>query len=398
MLFYPTNVSADSSRSPIDRPTIGTADAARSVAVVDFDGLSELDKQVWETIRATRPEFRSPFFSVGFSAAVHRARGDVDVAILREGSDPIGYFPFHRIRNVALPVGRFFNDAHNIITRREHLIDWMWFLKQCDLKAFDFHAMPGTSQAVLDEHSHGTIDSFAADIGDDSIAYLNRLRKSHRTIARQPQKTRKMQREIGPVRLEFDCRDPELLDLTIGWKRQQYRRTHILDLFGPNWTRRLVTELHRADDESQHDETTHDDRDDTTMRGLLSVLWAGDQVVAAHFGIREGDLIHYWFPAFNAKYARYSPGTALYCAMIESATEKGVRCIDMGYGEQPYKLKQTDAVTSVAFGCLSRSRLHGWWRSAETKAISMVKRMPMKEPIKRVWRRVQPQAGISKIR
>ena len=99
---------------------------------------------------------------------------------------------------------------------------------------------------MLAKYGHGTILSFRADIGDNATAYLARLGSQHRTIGRQPQKTRKMNREIGPVRLELDCRDPQVREVAIEWKRQQYRRTHILDLFGPSWTRKLVAALHEG--------------------------------------------------------------------------------------------------------------------------------------------------------
>ncbi|NNE00080.1 MAG: GNAT family N-acetyltransferase [Pirellulaceae bacterium] len=360
------------------------------VDVVAWDQLTFADLSRWEQIRATRPEFASPFFSVRFSRTIDVVRGDVSVAVLRDDNDIVGFLPFHRIGNQAFPVGRCFNDAHNIICHRDTQIDWLWILSQMDVKAFDFHAMVGTDPDDLQKYSYvGTIRSFCAELGDDSLAFLDKLEREHNTIRRQRQKSRKMAREVGPLELEIDCRDPDLLQQTIQWKRNQYRRTDILDFFTPDWTRQLLSELH------------HPPSADTVpgqARGLLSVLRAGQNIVAAHYGIIEGDLLHYWFPTYDPAYRRYSPGTALFTAIVSDSTRCGIRCIDMGYGEQPYKLKQTDQTSEVAFGCISQSSLYRRWRSVETAAITTIKKAPMKESLKRIWRRMQPQAGISKLR
>ncbi|WP_419189057.1 GNAT family N-acetyltransferase [Stieleria marina] len=360
------------------------------VKVVAFDDLTHDDLVLWEQIRATRPEFATPFFSARFNAAVHRVRQDVDVAVIQAANRTIGFLPFHRIGNVAFPAGRCFNDAHNIIARSDKHVDWIWLLEQIGVKAFDFHAMMGADLSELGRQNYiGTIQSFRAELGNDSRAFLKKLGREHKTVGRQPQKTRKMGREIGPVELEIDCRDPSLLEHTIRWKREQYQRTDILDLFTPDWTRGLLMELFNGDGQS---DVPGD------ARGMLSVLRAGDSIVAAHYGILENGLLHYWFPAYDPAYGRYSPGTALFTGITAQASDYGIHCIDMGYGEQPYKLKQTDQTGEVAFGCVSRSSLYRRWRSVETAAITAIKKAPMKESLKRIWRTIQPNAGISKLR
>ena len=368
-----------------EKPRLG-----RQVHVLRFDQLTEHHLKSWQAIRSLRAEFNTPFFSTQFSAAVHRARGDVEVAIVSEDNQIIGFLPFQRVNNVAHPVGRCFNDAHNLIAEKDAGIDWIWLLEQIDVKAYDFHAMLGSSPQRLGPKNHiGTIASFCATLGDDSQAFLAKISKRHKTIRRQPQKTRKMAREIGPVQLEIDCRSTDLLDQTIRWKRDQYNRTNILDFFTPKWTRDLLSGLFNPECLGELP---------GNARGLLSVLRAGENVVAAHYGIIEDDLLHYWFPTYDPKYARYSPGTALFRQIVAAASDHGIRYIDMGYGEQPYKLKQTDTKSEITYGCISRSSMYRRWRNLETAAVGMIKQAPMKESLKRVWRRIQPQAGISKLR
>ena len=286
------------------------------------------------------------------------------------------------------PVGRFLNDAHNIVADPRTPLDWMWMLNCCKLKSFDFHALVGHDHGMCNASIIGRTQSFSADLGTDSNAFLEALQTDHATIRRQDQKTRKLQREIGPVSVELDCRNPELISQAIDWKRNQYQRTNILDLFTPDWTRLLTHQLHDRPVKPIHE---------TPTRGILSVLRACDRVVAMHFGIVEAGLLHYWFPAYNPKFARYSPGTALFKRIVSESTHAGIHCIDMGYGEQPYKRKQTDTVTMVSHGCVSTSGTYRTWRRVTHSATKVVKKIPMKESVKQVVRKLHPRAGISKL-
>lgn len=351
-----------------------------------IDQLSQAELERWESIRSARPEFRTPFFSVAFCQAVQRARGDVNVVVVRDADEILGFLPFHRQGRTAYPAGRFFNDAQNLIAEKENLVSWHWLLREAGLRSFEFHALIGADENTFPAHTcHDQVQSFRCEIGDDSKSYLARLGKEHKTVGRQGQKTRKLAREVGAVTLEFDCRDSEILHQTIHWKREQYQRTHILDLFSKPWTMRLVDELFQRPADTKE------------TRGILSVLRAGDHVVAAHYGMIEGSLLHYWFPAYSPEFSKYSPGTGLFCSILEDASDHGINCVDMGYGEQPYKLKQTDATGSVYNGCIAKSRVYRTWRCAQAHAVRSLKQMPGKAPVKRVWRSMFPNAGISKI-
>jgi CelD/BcsL family acetyltransferase involved in cellulose biosynthesis len=298
-------------------------------------------------------------------------------------------------------VGRFLNDAQNVIGLPSNQVDWVALMRACDVVAFDFHAIIHPASSWIDTYQLQSVGAFQADFVGDSPGYLRQLEKDHRTIGKQGQKTRKLHREIGPVRLEIDCRCPEVLARTIAWKRDQYQRTHILDLFLPDWTRRLVEVLY-DDDHASPSPLTADGRpsdslQNESLRGLLSVLWAGDTVVAAHFGMVERGRLHYWFPTYDPEYARYSPGTALFTELVRASTGHGIDCIDMGYGEQPYKQKQTATATQVAFGTITHSRWHRFSYHTQRRLVDCLKRMPMKQTVKRAWRAVHPTAGINKL-
>ncbi|MEL6107257.1 MAG: GNAT family N-acetyltransferase [Planctomycetota bacterium] len=387
--FHPTDTLTPVRNQPVQNTVVpdqlvGGSDRMRATER-SFSELNPPQRARWQAIRAACGGYRTPFFAMEFTEAVSRVREDVSVAVIERGGVAVGFLPFHRIGNVGHPIGRFFNDAHNVIAEPGTDIRWDWLLGQLGLKRFEFHAMAGMSMDEFPAHScHEVIRSFRSELGDDSEAFLARLAQRHRTIQKQGQKTRKLGREIGPVALEFDCRSPDVLDQIIGWKRQQYRRTYILDLFQPPWTMRLLREL-------------LDRPDSAEVRGVLSVLRAGDHIVAAHFGMVSRGLLHYWFPVYDPAYGAYSPGTALFCEIVKESSARSINCLDMGYGEQPYKLKQTDTVSVVARGCMSKSRVYRHMRCIGSRLAGWTKELPGKQILKRVWRTIHPNAGISKL-
>ncbi len=368
-----------------------------TISVLPFDQLSPELLAKWESLRGQSCHWNQPFFASRFSAAVHRARGDVLVAVIKrtasDGLDEaVGFLPFHRIGRVGVPAGRFLNDAQNVIGLPAERVNWPALLEACDVRAFDLHAIIHPAERWMTEYRLNSVGAYQADFAGDSEGYLRRLATDHRTISKQGQKTRKLSREVGEIRLEVDCRSPEVLAQTIAWKRAQYQRTHILDLFLPNWTRRMIEVLHGGSKSASSERLDHD-----PLRGLLSVLWAGDQVIAAHYGMIEQGRLHYWFPTYDPTYSRYSPGTALFTELVREATRHGIDCIDMGYGEQPYKQKQTATTTHVAYGTITHSGWHRLTHSASNAFSRYVKQMPMKGTIKKAWRAVHPTAGIKKL-
>ncbi len=355
-----------------------------TVDCVPFSHLSEADLQGWERLRQSQPEFASPFFSPAYTAAADAARGgDVEVAWIRRGDELAGLWAYHRIRGIAWPVGRCFNDAHNIIAANSCSIDWRWLLKKLDLKAFHFHSLVGSTTGLAGKDCFETIDAFSLKLGNDSKETLRRLEQTHTTLKKQQQKTRKMARELGEISLEIDCRDADLLDKTIQLKREQYLRTKPIDVFAPEWPHKMLRHLFEKPRQGVY--------------GMLSVLRAGDQLVAAHFGIREGDLLHYWFPVYDPRFAIYSPGTALFKSIVCNASQHGIRTIDMGYGEPSYKRKQTDTQGKVIYGVTSHSTPYHAWHRLQYQTQQLARHMPFKQQVKKWMRTITPHSHQSQL-
>jgi CelD/BcsL family acetyltransferase involved in cellulose biosynthesis len=114
---------------------------------------------------------------------------------------------------------------------------------------------------------------------------------------------------------------------------------------------------------------------------MLSLLYAGERLVAGHFGMRGQSVWHYWFPAYDPKMAKYSPGLILLLKMAEHAPSLGVRTIDLGKGMSLYKQRLMNASVPLASG-----RVESPWRSIRRQMRrnlrSLVANSPLGKPVR----------------
>lgn len=303
------------------------------------------------------------------------------VGIQRGAGRVEALLPFRRDRYLGRPPAAGINDAHGILN--SNAIDTDEFIRGCGLSSFHYHASPPNLQGVP-ESEVGRSKSFLADLTACPGSYVEYLLEASRTIAKQAQKTRKLERQHGPLRFEFDCRDPQMIDWLVGQKRNQYQRTHTFDIFSKAWIPILLQHLHRLGEDVQ---------DDKALRGLLSVLYAGNQPVAAHYGLLEGDNLHYWFPVYDPNFHFASPGTQLFLDVVEAAEAMGLKSIDMGYGEQAYKHKLTNVVTEMSYGTLGNSMFGKALTKASHVLGEQFKASGIRNRLKPYARKVMPWFG-----
>jgi CelD/BcsL family acetyltransferase involved in cellulose biosynthesis len=144
----------------------------------------------------------------------------------------------------------------------------------------------------------------------------------------------------------------------MAWKSAQYLRTASADRFARPWIVQLLEQLLDTRSES--------------FSGVLSMLYVDDEPVAGHFGLRSDRVMVIWFPAYNIRFRRYSPGLIMYLGLAEGAAAAAVQHIDMGPGAEDYKqwLRSRDLV--VAQGRVVRrspeAALH-WVRRATAERL-----------------------------
>ena len=162
-------------------------------------------------------------------------------------------------------------------------------------------------------------------------------------------------------------------------KRAKYQRSKTFDILGVEWAADLLREIAEIQ--------TPD------FQGILSVLWAGDELVAVHFGMLSGDVLHYWFPVYVPKFSKYSPGTELMLRVAQGAAENGIAKVDLGFGDDPYKTRFCNGREQVSSGRYGFSRIGFEAAKRKYELRKKLKQIPLKPLAKKMLRKVFPGYG-----
>ena len=343
-----------------------------------FLDLTDAEIALWKSIHATYPSLSSPYYHPEFTAAVDTVRDDVEVALLKNELDQIvAFFPFQLNGRCATPIGGLLNDFHGVIGDPRVKIDLANLCESLDLANFKFHAL--VDPGIFEDYSYRKLDSHYIDLSKGFDQYHQWARNHSSTIKRQPQKTRRLIKDIGELRFEFDCDDHRVLEKLIQLKRQKYQRSKTFDILSVEWAANTLREIFI--------------RSDDNFGGQLSALWAGDELIAAHFGMANDQILHYWFPVFDPRFARYSPGTILMMESCKAAAEQAIHRIDLSYGDDQYKFKFANAASTVHAGFLTFSLLKKLIQRSRFETRLMLKKIPLKQQAKSVLRLVFPSFG-----
>lgn len=323
--------------------------ARTAIRLVPGDALTGGELAAWSKWQRANPALSSPYFRPEFTQAVAAVRRDVEVAVLEDDAGLAGFFPFQRSRlNFGRPPGGRLSDFHGVVLRAGATASAADLLRACGLNAWDFTHLPAeqTEFAACFDRVEG---SPYLDLSGGFDAYAEACRSRGSRIVRDILKKRcKLDSDVGPVRFEPDVRDPGLLRRLMDCKSQQYRRTGVGDVFAFPWTVALLERLFDVRTEP--------------FCGRLSALYAGDDIVAMHFGIQTQTVLHYWFPAYATAFKQYSPGLVLLLEVARHAAPpgpqmSGIRRLDLGKGDERYKRRLASGELQVAAGSVEASRL-----------------------------------------
>jgi CelD/BcsL family acetyltransferase involved in cellulose biosynthesis len=351
------------------------------VDIIDADQLCGALADRWSYIRHQNPRLASPYFSLDFVKAVARVRNDVEIAVVRRGENIEGFVPFQRSRpHIAEPIGGRLNDVHGVIvsddSRQFELIQRV--MQSCGLTAFGFHAI-ATNDPNLEQYAFREVGSYFIDLRQGWQTYQQWAMEHSSTVARQPQKTRSLQRRFGPIRLEFDCRRSDVLEKLIELKRAKYQRANTFDILSVQWASDLLRELHGVEQPG--------------FEGVLSALYAGDELVAVHFGMMTDQILHYWFPVYDPVFSKYSPGTELILRVAEESSRRGIEKVDLGYGDDAYKFRFCNARENLICGQVTFNRFAFAIAKRRFEIRQRLKGIPLKPLAKSILRGVFPGFG-----
>jgi CelD/BcsL family acetyltransferase involved in cellulose biosynthesis len=314
------------------------------VAVARPDELGPGEIAAWHHMQRQTQSLANPFLCPEFAIAVGTFSSSARVAVLTEGHQFIGFFPFERrFPGIGTPMGGGLSDGQGVIHSPGAEWDPRELLRKCGLSAWRFHNLVEGQQSFA-SYADVVKPSSVIDLSDGFSAYRERLRtRSPHFLRELARKARKLQREAGELRFEAESHDGAALRVLIRWKSDQLRRIGCSDIFDRPWVVDLIDYLSNM-------------RQDT-FGGRLSILYAGATPVAAHFGLRFCHVLSGWIPAYNMGFRKLSPGLLQHLRMAEANADRGIRLIHMGTGTEGYKRTLRSGDLLVAEGLVIRGRM-----------------------------------------
>src|ERR1019366_2030642 len=332
------------------------ATAGLEAELVHPGALAPADVAAWRALQAAAPAFASPLLGVDFAQAVGAVRQDARVAVYRRGGRTIGFLAHHRRPGgFARPIGAPFCDYHCLISRRDAALGAAEALQAARLGALRLTGLIDPLDS-FGEAVKTRMPAHRIVLAGTSEAYLDALwAGSGNRLKNYRRYRRSLEKAAGAIRVVGDDRDPAAFEALIGWKRDQFVRTGLHDFLAVPWAAALMRGMFA-------DRTP-------TFGGQMLSLYAGENLVAAHFGARQGGWFHPWISAYDPDFSAHSPGAVHQVEAIGAMTELGLHTYDLGPGEDHWKSQFTNdngevgaglAVAPNFAGALARSSDQFW--------------------------------------
>jgi CelD/BcsL family acetyltransferase involved in cellulose biosynthesis len=307
------------------------------IMVVKASELSPAHVDRWRVLQDANPELASPYFCPEFTQAVGAVREDAYVGVLEQDGQVVGFFPHQRRRfGFGGPAGGGFSDYQGVIAAPGTAWDAQELLRSCGLVAWEFTDVP-VSQAPFAAFHAGRSESHYLDLTGGFDQYLQRLRAAGSSQPKKlPAFQRRAERECGPVEFVAHLDDKALFEQLIEWKSRQYRDSGLRDNFSYSWTVELLDRIRRTQTPS--------------FAGMFSILKFHGKVAAMHLGMRSRTVWHWWFPRHDPEFDKFSPGILLLKMAGELAPSIGVTRIELGEGEEEFKMRLRSGAVSIARG------------------------------------------------
>src|SRR4051794_17452648 len=180
----------------------------------------------WMEIQRSEPTLASPYFSAGFAAAFASVHAGVEVAVLRERGEIVGFFPFQRDpsgggRAIAEPV----SDFQGLVAGPGVRISPESLVAGCGLTCWSFSHVIAEQDAFGPFRQAGHDSPFIELSGGFELYRAGRQRSGTQQLQQVERRRRQFEREVGPLHFEAASRDVESLRLLMRLKSEQYHRT-----------------------------------------------------------------------------------------------------------------------------------------------------------------------------
>jgi CelD/BcsL family acetyltransferase involved in cellulose biosynthesis len=279
------------------------------------------DIAAWNRLRAAHPEYDTPLLSPAFAQTIGRSLGDARVALIEDADGLAAAFAFHaRPDGLGRPIGAPFCDYSGPVVRAGLRLTLREIVAMAGLGGYRTSSLLDPWNCFENERTGGTGSRLVRLEGQPPADYLEQRRAEY---PKRFKNFRRLESQMGrdgyQLQLTWGPLDERLKAALYDFKSQQYRLSGLVDLISAPKARDLL-DIVAAD-----------------PAGFQAGLWAGDTLVSADFGFREGTAFHPWIAAFNPAFSQYSPGNLLQKQVIEQMANMGLRSYDLAEGHDHYK-------------------------------------------------------------
>jgi CelD/BcsL family acetyltransferase involved in cellulose biosynthesis len=308
----------------------------------------------WAKLTESAPDCSSPFLHPAYAQTLDKVRPNVEVAVITKSGEAVGFLPFERTAGgIGRSIGARLCDRSGAVVRP----GVAWNVE--DVTRAASLRMLRLANVSLDDGAFRPFLGTKAvapyiDLTDGYEAYrLASMRGGSGTMKRVDRRSRKLEGMLGPLRVVWHDTDDRVLETLLEWKAKQRQATNSPNVFDLPWARRLLTVLRLGGSDD--------------FGGVLTSLYAGDRLCAAHFGIRSRRVLHYWLAAYDEELGRCSPGLLLLMRMASEAADRGIARLDLGPGDEEYKLHIASGHQDLAMAtACSGATMAGFVRAAES--------------------------------
>jgi len=294
---------------------------------------SELDAAsiaAWHAMMQETACLQRAFFAPEFALACERATNLARVVVFRKNHIPVAFFPFQyanrwrKLAGAGEQIGGYLSNHAGLIASPGFSIEPQFLIAAARLKALFINSLH-EGQAPFGLTGQSSRIGHIMDLRAGGAQYFQELSNTRGHFLRDTRRRlRDAQKKFGALEFVFESA-PTLADIRdlIDAKRDQYARTGAGDVFDNPVAASIVESIF------QHS-SVH-------CRPVISVLWAGDQVLARHLGLMSHGVWSGWFPVYDPAIKDFSPGRLLLWHMINQASENGITFIDRGEGNSRAK-------------------------------------------------------------
>lgn len=312
-----------------------------------FDHLGERELTAWQRLFPADALSASLFMHPEFCRAAHQTLGPVEVVVMEDVGRIVGVVPLHRAAGwrgllkgytqVAQDVSDGFcfpvEDAYleGVAEALARAGVWSGFFTHLGTARPIPHCEAGSvTNTYLVRHQPGEPDLWTA-LKDRSRRFWSDTERCARRLSELP----------GAYQFHWQSPNPARdLDTLIHLKLDQYARTG-----KPGAA--LYQANHQAFLKALMSSTNEG------FSAPLSVLYQGDELIAAHLGLLGGRRLHYWFPVYGPGHAKYSPGKVLLAEIMKRSDQLGIQVIDFGEGHADYKEAASNETHELAKGVMA---------------------------------------------